>query len=212
MARSLAFLKSKPTPVTVNGEIINFYPLSLNAVHLLKGFVGPVSGAISTLFAKTDTDTGRQFDEFASKEEGMASSKTKIEPVSVDMARFRSQQREAAIKTLMDTLTDPGRHRELMLIITDSMRDEFPVKPNDNQLADFMLNTDVPSAIELFKGVLKANGGLFDPLVSRVTEAMKDQTSPPSPLLQFPDSQSRAETAGTNQSRSGNTEPQSNAS
>lgn len=190
MSSDLAFLKSKPTAVEINGQLMNFYPLSLGALHRLKGLAKPISSALSALFAKTDTDVGRNYEDFVNKDAEMASTKTRTEPISVDLARLRSDQRERALAQLLDCLTDPVVHRDILLIITDSARDSFPAVMSDVMIKDVMTKMDVATMVAMFQGVVKANGSAFGPLVGKVSEALKNSISAPSPLQQSPDSQS----------------------
>lgn len=201
MALDLAFLEDKPTPVWIGdpatGKSVNFYPVDLETLHTIKGMARPISNALSVLFSKEDSDTGRQWNEFADSQAGQASTKTIIEPIAPELAKFRSNQRAEAISQLMDCLTDNNTHDILVGIVLASMKEEFPLRPKRGTppFNEIKSKISVPRLLELFKGVMAANGDFFRPLVEKVTDAMRREASPPSPLQQSQASQNQPQGA-----------------
>lgn len=203
MARNLAFLKSPPTEVTVNGELLKFYPLSLNAVHKLKSIGKPVAKALSMVFVDTKADVGKNIKEVTNPVDRITMTETTIDPISPDLAKLREAQRSQGIEEIMSALTDPATMRDVVHVIMDSLRDDFPTR-SETEVADFISKTDVPTVVELLQGVVKANAGVFSPLVERLTEQMRKTILPqsePQPSETIPASESlpRSETKDTSE-------------
>jgi len=193
MTTSFAFLTNPPVDVEINGETFQFYPLSLGSNHKLKNLAKPLASAISMLMADTTKDTGRRWEEFANKEDAaeggatLASSKTHIEAITPELAKYRTDQKEKAVEKILDCLTDPALSETVAYIIMDSMRGVFPVALNGHAFTDFKNKLTIQNTIALLKGVVQANASAFDPFLEPLKAAMQKsfQTSSAAPFQDY---------------------------
>jgi hypothetical protein len=181
--KNLAFLKSPGTVSQVNGVDVTFYMVSPAAVFEIRGLSTPLASAIATLFSNTKDDTGRVIKRFESTRQQERTEVTELNAIGVDMAVFRSKQKEEAISKLIDALTSQDHYRTVIKIVMDCMRDDFDRPLKESDVTEFGKSVDLGTLVQLLKGVVKANMEVFGPLEARVTELMKSQmtSQPPSP-------------------------------
>lgn len=161
---------------------IRFYPISPGLLFQLRSVARPIALALAVLFQDKDRDGGRVLRSFRDPKTGEEGTETVLEPVSVEMAKFRSDEREVAIDRLLDAVADEKTRIILARIVWDSAREDFdrgPGIPSAEQLKQLV---DSPAmTIEawgaLLKGVAKANAGILGPLgeklVAKATAAVE---------------------------------------
>jgi hypothetical protein len=184
----LSFL-DKPEGVkhTVAGKELMFYKVSLLKMIDLRDVYKKIGKLLSTLFTSVSNDTGSIFRKFNDGGE------TVVQPINVDLARFRLESQGTAIVDLIDVLSDRKNMESLGALIMDSLRDEFPRGDGNNPPpTEFMAVLDAPEIVDMVIGVAKANKGLFGPLgvqvervfaviKAKVDLAVQPPTPPPTP-------------------------------
>ncbi len=161
----------------VNGEAMEFYPISTGMVFKLRKLGKPVALAMSVLFdhermfssarASRITHSG---DYTESINEGMA-----VESMSL----LYSKQKEA-MENLIDGLISEESLDAIGEIILDSVhRSLFPNLPREGLPGghEFLMEIGLPRMPELLIGVAKANKGVLGPLEGELASALSRATS-----------------------------------
>lgn len=190
----LGFLTRKPSQRVVNGELCNFYVVSLSFASELRGIAEPLVKALSVAMTTTGQDAKTVWRKFGSAPSGDDPGDANFgeeainEAITVDLARFRASQREDALRTAMAALTDRSNHMVLVRLIVASMRDTFPKKLTDTELAALLDEMGADTMAELLEGVWEANKKLFGPflkplegLKAKALSAAKDKLDQPGP-------------------------------
>lgn len=186
MARDLAFIAPEPTIKKVGDSDVHFYPLSIYAFVKLKALSKPVAQAMAVLFSNTSEDAGRVIENLFDTQSQVSQKKTRMEAISLDILKFREEQREKAISGLIDAVMEEKNMTTLIEVIADSLRDEFSSPATKEELEAFKKKVDLPTIISLMKGMAEANAGIFGPLTERLRVAMA-LTSPLSQPQGSPD-------------------------
>lgn len=166
----------------VLGEIRRFYPARLKTAFKLKSVGRPLARAFSTLFSDTSADNGKIYKDMRG-EDGTMGSETVIEPMSIEMARMRHEQRAQAIEDMIHQFTDDKNARLVAEIILDSLRDEYTWKQsevNENRvlideasISQIVDELDLSAFMDLLKGVALANKEVFGPMGEKMAQAVK---------------------------------------
>lgn len=166
----------------VLGETRRFYPARLKTAFKLKSVGRPLARAFSTLFSDTSADNGKIYKDMRG-EDGTMGSETVIEPMSIEMARMRHEQRAQAIEDMIHQFTDDKNARLVAEIILDSLRDEYTWKQseaNENRvlideasISQIVDELDLSAFMDLLKGVALANKEVFGPMGEKMAQAVK---------------------------------------
>lgn len=166
---SLSFLTPKYTEVEINGENVNFYPVSISVAFQIKEAIKPIARALGNLMADSSSDRG-----YTSSRNAEGFEQTVVDPMSVELARFRNEKREQAILDIVDSITERKSRTALGRLIMNSMRDEFPnQKLEQADVDNFLDAVDTDTMVQLVKGVLKANARVFGPFGEKIAEMFK---------------------------------------
>jgi hypothetical protein len=166
------FLKATPVEHEINGEMVNFWPLSLAVAFELRSLSGPISSALATLFSDSGGDRGwteRTFEE----KDGTSGKVTEAEATPIATIQFRMEAKAAAIKESFECLTDPKNGLVVGKILLDSMRDygrDLSAKRCQEFVNDQDL--DIITLRQLLTGVVQANKKVFGPLADRVASTV----------------------------------------
>ncbi len=170
--KRFTFRDKRGTECKVGGKDFIFYPNRLALLTEARDLSGPIAKAINTLFADESRDAGSSVKRTHEGEFFMEDIKT--DPLSLDMAKHRVDQRSEAIETIMGTLADKKALNLLGRLFMDSLRDEFPYKldrsyadveyflygdPDDTE--DDYNGLDMPTLVEMFQGWMKGNAKVF---------------------------------------------------
>lgn len=165
----------KPIVHEVNGEPVEFFPLSVGELFQIKDLLKPVARSLSVLLSNTDSDRGSfshsEFDPNAPTAKVFERSET---PVSVEVARFRSEERAKAASDLIDAFTNRTNGKAVARIILDSMRTNRPV--TDDAANDLFAALDIVTLRQLLVGVGKANADVLGPFQGRVEGILRTAT------------------------------------
>lgn len=170
--KRFTFRDKRSTPHQVGGTEFNFYPNRMSLLNEARDLSTPVAKAISVLFADESNDNGssvkRQNDADFYVED------ITTDPISVEMAKHRQNERGQAIETIMSTLADSRALILLGRLFMDSLRDEFEYKKErpaseveawlygeESNDPDAYTGLDMPVLIEMFGGWMKANAKVF---------------------------------------------------
>lgn len=168
-ATKLAFIGSKPTVVIIEDEMYNFYPLSVRQVLDLKDFLPRLAKPIALLFddsKKNDFGQKSRTVENGKKdtEDYMVTSEVVMEPSSIEMADYRSGQKQKGIEELIKIITDSQLEELVHGVIMSSMKEY--IDPREAPPAStFFEQIEIPTLIQMIKGVVKANERLFEPFL-----------------------------------------------
>lgn len=170
------FLKPKGVEHEVEGGKMMFYPVSMSSLFTLRAIANPVARAFASLFQNEDNDVGMTDRTTGDGQlNGAFTTEKIIEPVSIDLAKFRLQQKQIAWEDAVQVLFDPENSRVVMRLIMDSLRDEFDRSANEeqkNETAKELLNEmDGGHFRELLIGLFKGNKKVFGPLADMVAQS-----------------------------------------
>lgn len=172
----ISFLSPKSFEAEVNGSTINFYALSPRRLALLTKLTEPVALAMNAfLDSKSQIDKVRQetrrWDgDTEANDGGGEESIFMSEPMSLEAARWKSNQREAALRELLGMLNDQNIGTIGDLIV-DSMRDVFPRDDRPSGL-EFIDEVGMDSIMPLVSGMLTANEKVLGPFLGKVKAAI----------------------------------------
>lgn len=158
---------------SVNGQMLTFRPLSFAICLEMKEFLEPLASALAILMAPPNRDikTVKQDTHgFTRDDNRLASAESFVafEPLSLEMARYRDEQRTQAIRQLGEALTKKSTQITVSRIILNSLRGSIEGvdgrNPSPDDCAEFLQDVDLDSLGQLLEGVLQANKRLFGPL------------------------------------------------
>lgn len=169
------FIKPKSVEHEVEGQMLKFYPVSMSSLFTIKTIAAPIARALATIFQSEDNDVGITDRTIGDGQmNGDFTTEKIIEPISMDLARFRLDQKQRAIEDAVNTLFDPANSRVIMRLVMDSLRDDFDRKQNEdekNKEADRVLETiDGSQFRELLTGLYLGNKKVFGPLADTVAQ------------------------------------------
>lgn len=178
----LGALRKKKTPREINGAEFNFYPVRVARILTgdLKDILGPVSDAIQILLQPRNQDE-EVLEEVSP--DGTIARATK--PPTAEMVAYRTTQRQAIMKEAMASLFADDTRYKIARIIMDSLRDDCPANPNDEEIRQFADHDsmDIGTFSEFLRGFLSANSAIFGDLGNRIRErvakVMKRMTEEP---------------------------------
>lgn len=169
-----AFTFLSPTFETheVQGQKLNFYPISVKIIFEMKMLALPLAKALAVLFQKTDSDTGAVTETTENAKAGTKESRTVMEGLTIEMASLRDSQREDAIKTLLEAITEPNNAMLFGRLFLDSLRDMFTEEQRNNRdiALEFVKDMNLATFKEMLVGLMKANTKVLGPLESMVTQ------------------------------------------
>lgn len=176
MTPAPSFLSAiKPVDHLVNGETHYFYPLSVGELFQIKDLLKPIARSLSVLLSNTDKDRGSfSHSEFEPGDTNAKVFERSETPVSVDVARFRSEERTSAASALIDAVTNKTNGKAVARVLMDSLRDQYPDRPiKDADAEAFFAQLDIVTLRQLLAGVAKANKDVLGPFQGRVEEVFR---------------------------------------
>lgn len=153
----------------VNNQLQRFYPVSVGLLFKLRRTASNVIKAISDMFVSVASDSKR----IDSTTTGRDVERTiVVEPITLEMAKYRDQQKSEAWSKIIESITDEETMSLLAEIIMDSMREVFAEgAPNP---AEFLKETKLPTLVQMVVGVAKGNQDVFGPLASKVGSVLSN--------------------------------------
>ena len=155
----------------IGGREFLFYAFRPPMVAELLGLGATLSSSIATFMDKGEGDRGFKSrtintDDTAGKAE---QSESEHLPASLDVIKFRAEQRSNAIKSFTEALIGKESRNLLARIVCDSMRDEFDEGgAAQEDVEEFWNSLDLGLAAEFVSGAMEANVSVIRPLVERV--------------------------------------------
>lgn len=177
----LGALRKKKTVKTIDDVEFNFYPVRVARILTgdLKEILTPVSEAVQVLLQPKNQD--EEVMEEVSPD-GTVARITK--PVPLDMARYRAEKKQKTLQSAMDVLFSDATRYKIARIIMDSLRDDCPADPTEDQVKQFAdaPEMDVVRFAEFIKGFMAANSAIFGDLGNlireRVGKVVEKMTNP----------------------------------
>lgn len=154
-------------------QTMRFYPIGMRLAFRLKAVGKPLARALSILLSKNQNDTKQIQRSFVVPETKEQGQETILEGVGVDLAKYRDDRRDAAIAELLETLGEPGNQNLICEIIMDSLRDDFPRRPSQDDVKDFTESITLPLLGEMLVGVAKANFDLSGDIAGKLRAAVE---------------------------------------
>lgn len=115
---------------TVNGSTVRFFSNHYALLETAKNLTQPLASALSVLMQDSRDDHGSKATHHVDEKEGLRHDEYETEPLSLEVIKLRTAQREAAMRTLFDALADKRAKLLLGELFMDSMRDLFPYTPS----------------------------------------------------------------------------------
>lgn len=170
--QKLGAMRKKKTPRTINDVEFNFYPVRVSRVITgdLKEIISPISDAIQVLLRPRNQD-----EEVLSEVSPDGTVASCRKPVSAELAKYLSEKRAAVMKAAMDQLLSDKTRQSLGKLIMDSLRDDCPKDPTDQEVKDFVDNANMDTVVftEFVKGFMAANSAVFGDLGNLIQERIK---------------------------------------
>lgn len=168
-----SFLSPRCVTHEVNGEAQHFYPISVRRIFDLRVLSTRVAQSLQTLFFTNQDDVGKEQNKIVEGgADGAYQERFVASPIDPELAKERYQQKQKAISDLIDCLLSEESGFILVKLVMDSMRDvDWPKKPSQTDLANFVDNCSAEILMEMVQGVIAANKKLFAPLAKWVDQA-----------------------------------------
>jgi len=173
-----SFLKPKCIEHEVNEELLKFYPVSLGVIFQLKEVLKPLAFGLASIFTDKGSDRG-----YTSTSDKDGFEQTIVNPIGVDLARLRAEEKQKAILDFLEAFSDIKSRNAMGRLVMDSLREEFGRRLEHKDVTDFIESVDADSLVQLLTGVVRANKGVFGPfgdmigkMFSKNIERMKNQT------------------------------------
>lgn len=160
-----AFLTPKIVDHEVNEELLEFFPVSLGVVFQLKDVLRPLAFGLASIMSDTGSDRG-----YTTTKDSDGFEQSVVNPITVDLARYRAEEKQRAILDFMEAFSDKKSRYALGRLIMDSLRNEFPRKFEHRDVEEFMDAVDADTMSQLLVGVARANKGVFGPFGDMLTK------------------------------------------
>jgi len=160
---------SKATTIEIEGQAIDFYPVSGDAALMLKAVARPIA-RILAFITSPDGQKDQHFKQVVQKDAktGEEYAVVETQPISLDLAQYRARQRAEAIDQFINDLMSEEVRTAIGCVIIDSMRpreDDAELAPARG--AAFARKLDLSVLKQYLSAVAKANGALFGPLAGQ---------------------------------------------
>lgn len=163
------FLAPPQITKEIRGQMVVFRPMRGTTLTRLKPHLQAAGEALTALFSDKSLDSRRKFVNVDDSQEGVKQGVTEIDPVSVDMARMRHEERVKAVRDLVDLFLSEQKLIVLYQVIADCWRDGFADGANTPiaELQDFGEQLDVELLVQFMIGVVEVHAGRLkaNPLV-----------------------------------------------
>lgn len=178
----LGALRKKTTPRIIDDVEFNFYPVRIKRIltGTTREILEPISEALQVIMRP------RNADEKILEEQCIDGTVARArEPISLEMAQFRAQERQQAMQAAMKALFADDTRYKLARLIMDSLRDDCPAEPSDAEVRDFVdaPSMDITVFVEFVKGFMAANTAIFGDLGNlireRINQAVERMTADP---------------------------------
>jgi hypothetical protein len=163
------FEKPKGCLHEVDGEMIEFLPVSTGSLLGLRGVIEPIAQTLSVLFDSRQADQGSVQRTIAPDSNGEnGGEEIIIEATSDKTLEMRLSVKQKSIANMMAVLTNPTNTEALGELILDSLRKHFGSEKGQLGIAppakEFMTQIPATTLVAMAMGVAKANKGVFGPL------------------------------------------------
>jgi hypothetical protein len=169
------FIKPKSISHKIDEDELQFYPVSVTCMFTLKEIAAPIARALAALFQSEENDVGATDETVSSNSQKDFTNRKIVEPVSMELARFRLDQKQRAIQDGIETLFSPSNAIIVARIIMDSLRDDFDRKKSEEQkdaeAQDLLDTIDGAMFQQLLTGLYEGNKKVFGPLASMVAQS-----------------------------------------
>lgn len=172
----LSFLSGSAVDHEVNGQSLRFYPVSVRLAFQMRNFLAPLAKALGILLQddKEDTRLTGYENRSVRQADGTEMHTTEMEPIRPEVLQQINARKDRAVDDLVAALTSEENARMFARLIMDALRDDFPRKPNDAQVAEFLENMDASAFVEALTGFARANKKVFDPFLSKVAPKARE--------------------------------------
>ena len=172
LLKKMAAFKKKSTPRTIDDVEFQFYPVrvALVVTGQMREMLEPVSDAIQVLLHP------RSLDQEVLEEQTPDGSIARCrKPVLPEVARMRSESKSKAISAALAKLFSDDTRYMVGRLIMDSLRDDCPASPSDQDVRSFVdaPEMDVARFGEFVRGFLAANAAIFGDLGNVIRERME---------------------------------------
>lgn len=169
------FIKPKGIPCKIDEDTLLFYPVSISCMFTLKEIASPIARAFASLFQSEENDVGATDETVSTNNQTDFINRKIVEPVSMELARFRLDQKQRAIQDAIETLFSPINSLIVARIIMDSLRDDFDRDKTEEQKTaearDLLDTIDGAMFQQLLTGLYQGNKKVFGPLASMVAQS-----------------------------------------
>ena len=181
MADAIAEMFRLLSPLSVDREIhgktATFYTCSVRTCARLQNLLSKMAGYLSTLMgADSKRDQGKVEEDYQT-ESGEVIQKTRVEPINPDLARLRTQQKQAAVEGAVQELLSDSNRTAIGELLMDSLKDNFPrgKKRPAEECLEFVDSMDLPTLILFLQGLAMANAKVFGDLGKGLGRAVQTQ-------------------------------------
>lgn len=159
---------------TVNERVLHFYPIRLYETFRLRTVAKPLVRALTQLFGGgSDKSTQSHYeydpkDTRPVKDQMPLVSDTTIMAPSVELARYRDEERAKAAELIADTLLTESNADILVRLFMDSLREVYEAPIKQDQVETVRKSLDAVSFGEMLVGLGKANQKALGPFAKQV--------------------------------------------
>lgn len=174
----LSFLSPKFVQKDIGGKTWKFFAFRTPMLHELLSLSKPIARAVATLLSgerglrgvksKTVTTDDRR--------SGLAQTVTDTETPAMTLEHMtaRRTERDSAIDELVGVVTADGRNL-LGRVIVDSLREDFPGRTSDEDVAEFWSSLDLATATQMLAGVMEANADVIRPFLGKAGLNLREE-------------------------------------
>ncbi len=201
----------------VCGSKLRFYPNRVGLLHELAEVSKPIAAALASLFADQRNDAAVTDETMVQADTTIR--KSTVQAVAPEVLRLRAEERERAIGSMIDAVSDQRNRLLLGRLLMDSLREDFPYdrERSSEQVEEFLYGDgkpdgypglDAPALAAMVAGWIKANSKVFGAAGEQIAAAARERLG--GPLGRSP-SETPSPTDGSN-SRTPSSEPSPAAS
>jgi len=150
-----------------------FYPVSVARLFQLRETIKTICGSASALFGSNKDDCGQQIEKITSNDGEIQ--RTNVEAIQPALAELRAKQRREGIRESIDSLLSDQNKLAIGRLLADSLREEFPRNPKDEEIVEFIDGLDLGQMVEMLMGFAAANAKVFGPVGEKMRGALQSK-------------------------------------
>ncbi len=164
----------------INGKVWHFYQCSVGVTARMAPLIAKLAGCVSVILGQNNNDQGHKLNEWTDSETGDQMNSTEVNPINPDLAALRTRQQREAIEEAMSSLGNDNYRSQLVQMILNSLRDDYPRRgpiEDEGDIVGSFEQMDWSIFAKFLKGMFEANAKTFGDLGKQLAQAVQGRAA-----------------------------------